>query len=146
MMNFTQPAFVRVENPAERKELTVFMELIGRKTITAHNGDEDCIYLIAHNRPDTMWMALMGDSTKSRFEKEFHNCGSNIELFKALAAMNDENDLWQYHVCLTDHWNDVAVGELILKRGEDDERIFWEPLFRKATAEEIIKHFKNRQQ
>ena len=119
MKSLTPPCFVRVENPAERQKLINWMFSIGYHCVASDISDESVVC-------NTVSMIGRID------------CGSNIELFKALAAMNDSNDLWQYHVCLTDHWSDVAVGDLILKRGEDDERIFWEPLFRKATADEII--------
>lgn len=69
------------------------------------------------------------------------DCGENIELFKALAAMNDENDYMQWYVNeITDRWS-LCIG---MDHVEDDPIIpKWEGLARhKATAEEIIKHFK----
>lgn len=69
------------------------------------------------------------------------DCGENIELFKALAAMNDENDYMQWYVNeITDRWS-LCIG---MDHVEDDPIISkWEGLARhKATAEEIIKHFK----
>lgn len=70
-----------------------------------------------------------------------YDCGENVELFKALAAMNDENDYMQWYVNeITDRWS-LCIG---MDHVEDDPIISkWEGLARhKATAEEIIKHFK----
>ena len=64
------------------------------------------------------------------------DCGENIELFKALAAMNDKNDHYQWFV------STLKPERLGLNNSMDDNRLFAEPLFRKATAEEIIEHFK----
>ena len=64
------------------------------------------------------------------------DCGENIELFRSLAAMNDENDYYQWFVAI------LKPERLVLNNSMDDNRLFAEPLFRKATAEEIIGHFK----
>ena len=77
------------------------------------------------------------------------NCGKNIELFKALAAMNDENDQEQWY----------AYTEYPTNEGKNGVRkfVFNEPArfdsfvdvpsgyYRKATAEEIVEYFKNKE-
>jgi hypothetical protein len=64
------------------------------------------------------------------------DCGENIELFKALAAMNDGNDHYQWFVAT------LKPERFVLNNSMNDNRLFVESLFRKATAEEIIDHFK----
>ncbi len=137
-MKFTTPCFVRVEDTEERKELTEWMTSICRKPMTAHNGYEDCIYLLAHHRPETMWMGLMGDLTKARFAKDFHDCGTDIALFKALAAMNDENDYMQMFVSDKGYFILYNSGETFSR---NDLPYSFGDCWRKATAEEIIEHF-----
>jgi hypothetical protein len=64
------------------------------------------------------------------------DCGENVELFKALAAMNDGNDHYQWFV------GTLNPELLELNNSMDDNGLFVESFFRKATAEEIIEHFK----
>lgn len=85
-MTFTTPCFVRVENPEKRKELTEWLRNLGRKVMAAPN-----MHLVAQNGEGVcLWMELEYHTDKM-FAKEFIDFGANIELFKALAAMNDEN-------------------------------------------------------
>jgi hypothetical protein len=70
------------------------------------------------------------------------DCGTNITLFKALAAMNDENDREQWFIgdagmvlCPEYNFWHYAHNEL--------ENTWCVNNFRKATVEEIIEHFKN---
>ena len=65
------------------------------------------------------------------------DCGKNIELFKSLAAMNEENNREQWFVeegkmfkCTSDKINNYPYN--------------W-PNTRKATAEEIVEYFKNKE-
>lgn len=71
------------------------------------------------------------------------DCGENIGMFKALAAMNDENDRDQWFtdtagdfcLCLSDRWSTEW-----LKENFEKYYCYW----RKATVEELIEHFKER--
>jgi len=73
------------------------------------------------------------------------DCGTNIELFRALAAMNDTNDREQWFVypeCDLWHKSDSAKFKTLTvswEEGLTNAR----PFFRKATSEEIVDHFKN---
>ncbi|WP_302756889.1 hypothetical protein [Alistipes indistinctus] len=69
--------------------------------------------------------------------KGYIDCGENTELFKALAAMNDENDREQWFVeegrmfkCTSDKINGYSYHWMTT---------------RKATAEEIVQYFKNKE-
>lgn len=69
--------------------------------------------------------------------KGYIDCGENTELFKALAAMNDENDREQWFVeegrmfkCTSDKINGYSYHWMTT---------------RKATAEEIVEYFKNKE-
>lgn len=63
------------------------------------------------------------------------DCGTDIELFKALAAMNDENDNEQYFV------TELAGSSYCVHKNRNTN-LDYSLVCRKATAEEIIGHFK----
>lgn len=50
--------------------------------------------------------------------------------------MNDENDYYQWFVTT------LKPEHMVLNNSMDNNRLFTEPLFRKATAEEIVEHLK----
>ena len=93
--------------------------------------------------------AASGSTVECLAAYELIDCGDNVELFKALAAMNDENcrEQWftdgvTWGLCKDDYW-DIQVAEWDARN--DDERLNMSvsPQCHKATAEEIIAHFKN---
>lgn len=138
-MKFKTPCFVRVRERAKRYELIKWLETIGRCSEIWDEGDE-------------YWCALANDTPEHNFTSlparqfelsHYYDCGTDIELFKALAAMNDENDRYQWFtdtaddlcLCSSDCWSD------------EWQKVNFEKYYchwRKATAEEIIEHFKNR--
>lgn len=117
-MNFTTPCFVRVENPEERKELIEWLKNIGY---------DECNIFIADNYITVS--SFLSDTA--------HDCGTNIQLFKALAAMNGENDYMQWF-CTDDlkgwikNTNGSTISELMY---------FLRKPSHKATADEIIEYF-----
>lgn len=155
-MKFTTPCFVRVEDAEKRKELTEWLEGIryyvcscclfgGCNTLHCRGIDRLKIVYEVHGICDYDEETRYSiDQFKAENVAKGHpaiDCGENIELFKALAAMNDENDYMQWYVNeITDRWS-LCIG---MDHVEDDPIISkWEGLARhKATAEEIIKHFK----
>lgn len=70
-------------------------------------------------------------------ELGFIDCGTNVDLFKALAAMNDSNDKEQWYVLHTPCYPGDVVGKMLFDPfGTPNAKYV-----RKATAEEIIEHF-----
>lgn len=68
------------------------------------------------------------------------DCGTNIPLFKALAAMNEENDREQWFI----EWR-TPHAQMIKCSHEKAKDCFgerWHLVWEKATAAEIIEHFK----
>ena len=63
-----------------------------------------------------------------------YDCGENVELFKALAAMNDENDIEQIF---------ISERGLYIRCLRNNANIDWLGKLRKATFEEIVEYFKN---
>lgn len=143
-MTFTTPCFVRVENPEKRKELIEWLEWIGYKLEYLRN--DGVIVLTSENR-----VYVYGEAVHEIIKSDYDtiDCGKNIELFKALAAMNEWNDRKQWY----------AYTEYPTNEGKNGVRkfVFNEPArfdsfvdvpsgyYRKATAEEIVEYFKNKE-
>lgn len=140
-MKFTTPCFVRVEDAEKRDELLVWLKCIGYGSCDFLWGN--CIKIIrCWTTPKGVGKAVGYPCKQVR--KTDIDCGENIELFKALAAMNDENDREQWFtdtaddfcLCSSDRWSDEWQKENFEKY-----YCYW----RKATAAEIIEHFKKRE-
>lgn len=80
-MKFTTPCFVRVEDAEKRKKLIYNIQKLG---YDIWRCDEPTIYCF-----NNIVCGIATSHPKCSL-KEFIDCGDNIELFKALAAMNDE--------------------------------------------------------
>ena len=134
-MTFTTPCFVRVENTERRKELVKWCTEIG------YDSPQEPIEIIAGSIVVSVaQMALVmyeGDVAQLRF---YIDCGTNIELFKALASRNDENASEQWLVNDLGIWIKCAADLFGYTKGEDNVTHF-----RKATVEEIVEHFKNKE-
>lgn len=160
-MKFTTPCFVRVEDMEKRKELTEWLKGIGYyvcscclfdgwNTLHCRGIDRLKIAYEVHGicDYDEETRYSIGQFKAENAAKEHHaiDCGENIDLFKALAAMNDENDLNQWYVCDVPYWCDLRQGDWVIKRDTMDHTTFFPSVFHKATAAEIIEHFKKREE
>lgn len=151
-MTFTTPCFVRVENPEKRKELIEWLERIGYHVCscclfdgwnTLHCSGIDRLKIayevhgICDYDEETRYSIDQFKAENADSKHPAVDCGENIELFKALAAMNEWNDREQWFVeegrmfkCTSDKINNYCYH--------------W-PTTRKATAEEIVEYFKNKE-
>lgn len=137
-MTFTTSCFVRVENPEKRKELIEWLEGIGYKFLM-RGLESNVLYVDVTS--GCLLCAFESPVTQSEMvSKGYIDCGDNIELFKALAAMNDENDREQW-------FTDGYHFELCPTNKAD--MVAWHMMYRtkprKATAEEIVEYFKNKE-
>lgn len=150
-MTFTTPCFVRVENPEKRNNLREWAKNIGYNFVDVAGIESDYsdpqpyIEVFPHSFRST---TPQGNSFYVASRKAI-DCGENIELFKALAAMNEWNDRKQWY----------AYTEYPTNEGKNGVRkfVFNEPArfdsfvdvpsgyYRKATAEEIVEYFKNKE-
>ena len=135
-MTFTTPCFVRVENPEKRKELIEWLNNIGRRP-TPYSESDRSPWFTAYATGRFCQTNGFHMHPEMAQKNGYINCGKNIELFKALAAMNDENDREQWFVeegkmfkCTSDKINNYPYN--------------W-PNTRKATVEEIVEYFKNKE-
>ena len=119
---FTQKCFIRKNTP----ELVQKLEELGYEIpfeVEYGNGDtifgENYFNLLTHSAID---------------------CGSNEELFLAIAALRDDTDKFQY---FTNGVFWIKCSQLELKHELDNNyEEFCVADFHKATVEELIKHFK----
>lgn len=134
-MAFTTPCFVRVEDAAERKKLIEWCNKIGRSGEKDYKyGDvvlciKDTTYCCSYEEAE-----FVADDTTI-------DAGTNVELFRALAAMNDENDRKQW---FTDG-KDWGIAEWDMDENDPMLNVTIGPEYRKATAEEIVEYFKKRE-
>lgn len=142
-MKFTTPCFVRVEDAEKRKELAVWLSSIGRyvsPAVTSSDDHKDWVIVTEPYDPDLDgYVGIWAETPKS---PAFIDCGENIELFKALAAMNDENDREQWYVCKKGKNEDAFFLKCTITNITEWYYLRWYYICRKATVEEIIGHFK----
>lgn len=134
-MKFTTTCFVRIENAEKRKELAVWLSSIGRyvsPAVTSSDDHKDWVIVTEPYDPDLD--GYVGIWAKTPKSPAFIDCGENIELFKALAAMNDENDNEQYFV------TELAGSSYCVHKNRNTN-LDYSLVCRKATVEEIIEHF-----
>ena len=138
-MKFTTPCFVRVEDAEKRKELAVWLSSIGRyvsPAVASSDYHKDWVIVTEPYDPDLD--GYVGIWAKTPKSPAFIDCGENIELFKALAAMNDENYNEQYFV------TELAGSSYCVHKNRNTN-LDYSLVCRKATVEEIIEHFKKRE-
>lgn len=130
---FTQPCFIRKNTPELRKKL----EGLGYLPPSKVWYDEDfAICTIYRDSTSGYFNARIDDV----FEKiiapsySYIDCGTNEELFLALAALRDDSDKNQW---FTD-------GKLWEKSNTDLPSHYMQLEGHKATVDEIIEHFKDK--
>lgn len=126
---FTTLCYVRVDDPIKRNEVCLQLNQIGYKNISVM---------------DYVWIITQATDNKSEYLAEYMkmaiNCGTNTDLFLALAARRSDTDKGQWFICtkatLT---NNVGDMEKCIINKLDDHN------YRKATAQEIVEHFKTKE-
>lgn len=137
-MGFTTAAFIRRNTPELRKKLeelgykkygNPFQITDDSKLITTLDGE-----YVPYNVP---------------LDDSFIDCGTNEELFLAIAALRDDTNYSQWFVCTSDYkefdGKEWKVGDFDLNTCPDDfDNIL--PNWRKATVNELIQHFKEKEE
>lgn len=127
---FTQPCFIRKNTPELRKKL----EELGYISHIFNNNDANNIYV------DKLGTYISVDIENQPY---YIDCGTNEELFLALAALRDDTDKNQQVI---DEANECFGWEdswMICDKDDMNERAVYTH-YRKATVEEIIEHFKDK--
>lgn len=130
--------------------------------IRGGRDSKHCFLVADTDENAALWMEL-DESAREWFGHDFYDCGENIEMFKALAAMNSDHDREQWFVAHAvirfERLKDTVqteTGERLIMAGEwfkvlipwaSDIRAKWmaavapKQLCHKATKDEIIEHF-----
>ena len=141
-MGFIKPCFIRKNTPELRKKL----EELGYEA-NAYEcfwDDENRYIITTIGSNGFAFYTLCIKNCCILENKEYIDCGDNEELFLAIAALRDDKPdyqwfLWEhndgeYHPEENDSWRQYIPGE-------HWEEWWWFEV-RKATAEEIVEHFK----
>lgn len=149
-MAFLTPCFVRVEDPAEREKLIKWLKKIGWVFIGPYSKRRKYLLCKPTDKTVTAWVM------NERYAESLENigyvfCGTNVDLFRALAAMNDDNCLEQWFtdgqnwgICKDKYWA-VQVAKWDVEGNDDMLEMAINPQCHKATAEEIVEYFKKRE-
>lgn len=133
---FTTPCFIRKNTPELREKL----EKLGYSP-TQNGHGEWFIPMCKLPYLETFPLSKSYMGRTAYWNTSVIDCGTNEELFFALAALRDDSDSHQYFIFT----KDVQMGPASHKEGD----LFYSgfikkvPLFhlRKATADDIIEHF-----
>lgn len=149
---FTQPCFIRKNT----KELIKELEELGYSKNSPSQTDKCSIiwcYQYSNEKGFDTPCYVIANSFYIPFDKDssfcgkFIDCGTNEELFLAIAALRDDSDYMQYFVSDNDpemfllccykefHCFGIDPGNAFNYCDYKDE-------FHKATVEELIEHFK----
>ena len=144
-MAFIQPCFIRKNTPELRNKLE---ELgyepsfsMGKypevyKNIAVCNFFGSKYYGVSDDEA-----ARPGDITDAIKNRGMIDCGTNEELFIALASMTDnEHGLCDYYIVTTDGNPRYTKGSI--HRALPISSVIHPSCYRKATVEELIEHFK----
>ncbi|MCZ2590845.1 hypothetical protein O1504_13660 [Bacteroides fragilis] len=152
-MGFTTPCFIRKNTEELRKkleELGYNLLNSGDTTLDAHNYDGKGSHKnIEEGRAIiTSYGNLYGViyNVDAVTKKGRSDCGTNEELFLAIAALRDDSNYMQWFICTEDYIESPAkewkVGDWDLNTCPDVTYEQQLPHWRKATVEELINHFK----
>lgn len=140
-MSFTTPCFIRKNTPELRKNLEDIGYIhIPSKTECSQGG---CIY--THFRE---WLGAYDYQDHERYFKNHIDCGTNEDLFLAIAALRDDSDKNQYFTnggifikCEYDEFHFYSFPTNGAT-GEVSPPIDLKDYFHKATIQELVEHFK----
>ena len=152
-MEFTTPCFIRKNTPELRKKLEE-LGYVKNSPIWTDN----CSIIWAYQYPvkgfDTP-NYVIANSFDIPFDKhsllcgEFIDCGTNEELFLAIATLRDDTDDSQWFVYPPENiWficddDDINYARENIK---DSVQAAWFHCSHKATVEELIEHFKEKEE
>ena len=140
---FTQPCFIRKNTPELRKKL----EELGYNRYPlwmADWSDDDSryVYLVT----DVLYYTYPQEPTNPK-NGEYIDCGTNEELFLALAALRDDTDINQWFIMDCDVYLHINKGDWFISTDRNKGKHIGtqiDPMYcHKATVEEIIEHFKD---
>lgn len=148
-MAFTQPCFIQLQHSVDVWFVIDKLNMLGYKPCIHQYGlqeGSESTYIIC--KSDGLYYFAYSISYYT--DDWGINCIDNKELFIALAALRDDTNENQWFIAQDTMWDEDYNGEINVYY-EEGEWLIWgyyslmetRPSdFRKATKEEIIKHFK----
>lgn len=139
---FTTSCFIRIDNPMKRYDIIDKLKCFGYKV--AHFFSWEKVILVENDHIQTFSIDDI-----FLFPDFSVDCGENIPLFLALTGMSDRDDKDQWFI--NDQYKSIGCVMWHQEQGKQFKKymVEWEDGstdirsdFRKATAEEIINHFK----
>ena len=128
-MGFTTPCFIRKSTPELRKKL----EELGYRLFGAELNEDLCIF----TEPEySLYSVEFFSNIPHPDETDSIDCGTNEDLFLALAALRDDTDKFQWFISPEGIW----------AYNKNNDSISVSPKWRKATVYELIEHFKTKEE
>lgn len=152
-MGFTTPCFIRKNTLELRKKLEELEYVKNSPKWT-----DNCSIIWAYQYPEKGFDTpnyVIADSFDIPFDKysrlcgKFIDCGTNEELFLAIAALRDDTDDSQWFVYPPENSWFICVDDDINYAREnirESVQAAWFHCSHKATVEELIKHFKEKEE
>lgn len=137
---FTQPCFIR----NARKELAFNVAALGYVTM----------YMVFRNNIEGNHLVLEGDTwhfTDSDNHPHCIDCGTNEDLFLAIAALRDDTDRGQWFVKNDENvWLQCVDNKFVFYTWINESGSYEEKdisiLYHKATVQELIEHFSKKEE
>ena len=133
---FTQQCFIRSNSWQIINTLMKFgKNVLNREPNGYIVSNEELVYSVCDEEEYLENMILNG----------FIDCGTNEELFLAIAALRDDSDRFQWFVMDAEIYTEISKGDWFVAtdiKGGKHVGTQIDPLYcHKATVEELIKHF-----
>lgn len=143
-MGFIQPCFIR-KNTAEL--INELIDLGYVKALFDEEYTKSDAYGLIIDQGDIVLLEHGIQEMELMFTYNFVDCGTNEELFIALASLRDDTDVNQWFVMDVEEYMDINQGDWFLATDRNKGKHIGtqiDPMYcHKATVEEIIEHFKN---
>lgn len=137
---FTTPCFIRKSTAELRKKLEE-LGYIYDKCNLLDLALYPCLYTYWHPNLEGLYSGI------NAYPNNTINCGTNEDLFLALAALREDSDEGQWFVMDVEIYTDLPKGTWFKATDMNGGRHIGtqiDPLYcHKATVEEIIEHFKD---
>ena len=147
---FTTPCFVKIEDAQERADLIKWLEGIGYTFNVCHKN----AYEVAISPHSTTKVIKVERRAESSFIDALEStdtgidCGTNIDLFKAIAALRDDSDTMQFFRItdlstgnIVDKCVRLTYGKRVSKKRFNLNRCH-DYLIKKLSPQELIEYFK----
>lgn len=128
-MGFTTPCFIRKST----YKLMYRLNELGYRLFGCELNEDLCIFTEPEYR---LYSVEFFSNIPHPDETDSIDCGTNEELFLALAALRDDTDKFQWFISPEGIW----------AYNTNNDSISVSPKWRKATVNELIEHFKTKEE